>query len=191
MAMTLDDLRGLLDEEGLKYYLASDKPAIMANFGGLFGRYQVLMVLELDNTFLQFRTIGYLNCEVGHDSLAEVLKVVGALNYRTRLVKWGWDPSDGEIVAYADAWLVDNKLTLQQIRRMIGNYVSAVDMAYKRLEETIETGEDPGEIDPQALIADAMQKKGSGLPPAMKKLLDKLGRGGDKDDDEPTKIKTL
>lgn len=178
MAMTLDDLQGLLDEEGIKYFLAPNRPAVMAGFKGMFGSYQVLIKLEVDGNFLQFRSQGYLNCEAGDDSLGEVLKVIGELNYSTRLVKIGWDPTDGEIVAYADLWLMDTKLTLEQLKRMFGNYVPAIDMAHKRLKETIETGRDPGEVDPKVLLEE---------------VLEKLGKAGDDDDEEeePPKIETL
>lgn len=178
MAMTLDDLQGLLDEEGIKYFLAPNRPAVMAGFKGVFGSYQVLMKLEVDGTFLQFRSQAYLNCEVGHDSLGEVLKVIGELNYSTRLVKIGWDPSDGEIVAYADMWLMDAELTLEQLKRMIGNYVPAIDMAHKRLKETVETGRDPGEIDPKVLLEGVLEKLGK-------------GRDDDEEEEEPQKVTTL
>ncbi|MFZ0493705.1 MAG: YbjN domain-containing protein [Acidimicrobiia bacterium] len=192
MAMTLDELQGLLDKEGIKYFLAPGQPVLMAGFAGMFGHYQVLIKLEVDGTFLQFRTLGYLNCEAGHESLDEVLKVIGELNFKTRLMKLGWDPSDGEIVAYADIWLVDAKLTLEQLKRMIGNFMPAIDIAHKRIKETIETGRDPGEVDPKVMFEEVLKKKGSGLPPAVQKLLKKMGKGGDEDgEEERGKVKTL
>jgi hypothetical protein len=190
MAMTLDDLTGLLEKEGLKYFLAPGRPAVMAGFAGMFGRYQVLMKIEVDGKFLQFRTIGYLNCPADHDSVVEVLKVIGELNYVTRLMKLGWDPSDGEIVAYADVWLEDTKLTLGQLKRMVGTFMPAIDMAHKRIKETIETGKDPGEVDPKVLLEEMLKKKGGGLPPAVQKLLEKMGKGKDEEEERP-KVKTL
>lgn len=187
MAMELDELQSLLDKEGLKYFLAPGRPAVMAGFAGMFGRYQVLMKLEVDGRFLQFRTLSYLNCEDGHDSLPEVLKVIGDLNFKTRLMKLGWDPSDGEIAAYADIWLEDTQLTLEQLKRMIGNFMPAIDLAYKRIKETIETGRDPGAVDPKVMLEEVLRKKGGGLPPAVKKLLEKLGKDADDQDAKPGK----
>lgn len=143
MAITLDELKALVEAEGLKYFLAPDKPALFLGFGGLTGSYQVLMLVELDGHFLQFRTLGYASCPVGRPHLEAVLKVLGALNYELRLTKFGWDPSDGEIVGYADLWLADGTLTQKQFSAMLAAYVPGIDMGHDRIQKTIDTGVDP------------------------------------------------
>jgi len=155
MAITVADLKKRLDELNLKYFLAPDKPMLMAGFGGVNGSYQVAMLVELDGTFLQFRTLGYLKCTVDAPALTEVLKVIGDVNFRRRLIKLGWDASDGEIVAYADMWIVDAGLTTRQLDRMIKSFVMSMDMAYGRLKKTIETGTDPGDLSLEDMIAAA------------------------------------
>jgi Putative bacterial sensory transduction regulator len=105
----------------------------------------------------------------------ELLKVLGHLNYKLRLVKFAWDPSDGEIVVYADTWLVDTELTQAQSQRVIQGYFSALDMHSSRIDKTLETGKDPGAEDLMAMVERGM---GSGLPAELQKLLkDLLERG--------------
>jgi len=171
MALTMDGLRKLVDGQGLHYYLAPDRPALMLGVTGLNGRYQLTIALDVEGQFLQFRTVAYRHCAADHAHLSETLKVLAQLNYRFRLVKFGWDASDGEIVAYADTWIVDGDLTPAQFQRLIHSYFSGIDMHYPRIAKTIETGKDPG---PPDLLAAVERSMGSGLPAEMRKLLEDL-----------------
>lgn len=173
MALTMDGLRKLVDAEGLRYFLDPSRDALMMAASGMNGRYQFVVILEKKGEFLQFRTIGYLNCPEDHPHHMEVLKVLGKINYRIRLVKYGWDPKDGEITAYADAWLMDNKLTQQQLKRMLQNFLPTIDMSYSRIKRTMETGEDPGEENPAKMV-ERIREEGGALPPKLKKLIDEL-----------------
>jgi hypothetical protein len=177
MALTMEGLRKLVDAEGLRYFLAPDRPALMLNVTGVNGRYQLMIILDVDGQFLQLRSLGYRLCSADHPHLAELLKVLAQLNYRLRLVKFAWDPSDGEVVVYADSWLVDSEPTQAQFQRMIHNYFSAIDTHYSRIAKTLETGKDPGAEDLAAMLGRAL---GAGLPPEMQKLLEELVKKGKK-----------
>ncbi|MFC1660298.1 YbjN domain-containing protein [Gemmatimonadota bacterium] len=100
------------------------RDALILGVTGLHGRYQFVVVLELGGEFLQFRTLGYHACPVGHPSQSPVLKILAELNQRLRFIKFAWDPSDGEIVAYGDTWVCDGDLTEKQFeghRQLEGN----------------------------------------------------------------------
>jgi len=190
MAMQFTDLKKLLDQKNLKYYEKPGQSEVMANFSELFGKHQIVIRLEVDGTFLQFRTLGYLECPKSHPAIGPVLEVIGELNYRMRLVKFGWDPNDGEIVAYADMWLQDNDVTLQQFDKMLGNYMFSIDVSRHRLAQTIATGEDPGQVSPKEIterLKQVVATKGGGDP--MKKLLDKLL--GDDEGKKKPKVVTI
>ncbi len=167
MAMTIERLGELCKGEGVKYFLAPDKPMVMMAFGGINGSFQVVVPIELDGRFLQVRTIGYLHCPADHPHLSAVLAVLAELNYRLRMTKFGWDPVDGEIVGYADVWVEDGELTQNQFGTVLKSLVTAIDLNYKRFSETMETGEDPGEV----RLADLA---GDRLPPELRRLLDKI-----------------
>jgi hypothetical protein len=143
VTITIDKLKSLAEKQGLKYFVAPDRPALMMGFGGANGAYQVIMHIDLDGRFLQFRTLGYGSCPSGHPYLEPVLRVLGALDYKYRLTKFGWDPTDGEIVAYADMWLEDATLTQQQFTAMLSAYVPVIDQGHARIAKTLETGVDP------------------------------------------------
>lgn len=167
--MEFDELKKLTEAEGLKYFVAPDRPVIMLGMVGIFGRYQMVIPLELDGRFLQFRTVGYLSCPADHPHVDAVLRVLGELNYRLRLTKFAWDPTDGEIAAFVDIWLEDGTLTQRQFTRMLQSFIPGIDLNYLRLTRTIETGTDPGELRPEDISSAA-----PGLPPGLRGLIDRL-----------------
>ena len=177
MAIDIDRLKTLCEGEDLKYFLAPDRPMVMLGFGGIHGRYQVVIPIELDGRFLQVRTVGYLHCPADHPANRQVLQILGHLNYQLRMTKFGWDPSDGEIVAYTDMWLEDGGLTQKQFGALFKSLLPAIDLNYKRLTETMENGEDPGEVTPATIAADT-------LPEKLRKLLEKAKAASDDDEDD-------
>jgi len=181
MAMDIERLKALCEGEGFKYFLAPDRPMVMLSFGGLHGRYQAVIPIEVDGRFIQVRTVGYMHCPPDHPHVAKVLEILGHLNYQLRLTKFGWDPSDGEIVAYGDVWVEDGDLTQKQFSALFRSLLPAIDLNYKRLTGTMESGEDPGEITPESVETDT-------LPSKLRGLLDKIRskEGDDADDDFET-----
>jgi len=173
-----------------RFFRAPDRPALLVGARGLNGSYRVLVALEVDGQFLQFRTLDYLHCQADHKYATEVLKVIGDINFTRRILKLGWDPSDGEIVGYADACLMDSKLTQGQFKRMVEIYLPALDLSYGRIKTTMETGKDPGDLDPQEV---ARRLAGSGsLPKAVEDLLSRLrGKGERVPEQPPPKVPTL
>jgi hypothetical protein len=162
MALTLAQLEKLVEGEDMRYFRDPTRDALMLGAKGISGRYQFVILLELEGQFLQFRTISYQTCTADHKHLKAVLQVLGALNYRLRLAKFGWDESDGEIVVYADQWVMDGKVTQEQFSRILHNYLPAVDLSFLRIAKTIETGEDPGDLDPEKILRMILEQAGEG-----------------------------
>jgi hypothetical protein len=153
MALTFARLQELLKREGLLYYVAPDRPVVRMGFNGTFGQYEIVILLEMDREFLQFRALNYLNCPAESPHLSCVLGVLGALNGRVRFVKLAWDPQDGEIVAFGDLWVMDGTVTERQFNRLCSNFIPSIDLAYRRIKTAIETGRDPGEMSPAEMLA--------------------------------------
>jgi len=133
-----------MEKEGLRYYLIPDQEGVMLTMKGEENKYQFKILLELDNEFLQFRSIDYLHCPQGHPNLLPTLQVLGEINYRLRLLKFGWDPTDGEIAVYADMWLEDAVITQEQFSRTVNVYMSLLDDEYAKLLAAVESGIGPG-----------------------------------------------
>ena len=111
MALTMERLKSLLEGEDLKYFLDPAMDKIMLSARGVNGSYQLLVLLEVENKFIQFRSMNYQSCPADHEHVVPILKLLGELNYKLRFLKFGWDPSDGEIVVYGDTWIEDGDLT--------------------------------------------------------------------------------
>jgi len=178
MAMTIDRLKELCEGEDLKYFLAPDRPMVTLGFGGSTGRFQFVIPIELDGRFLQIRTTGYLSCPASHAHVNTVLTILGALNYQLRMTKFGWDPEDGEITAFADVWIEDGDLTQKQFGTLMKSTLAAVVVNHKRISGAIETGVDPGEFRP-----DSRSK--------LDELAEKIDAAASGKDDEDDKDKPL
>lgn len=174
MALTLEELQTMVRQGGLKFYVDPDRPRLMFGITGPHGTYQCVISLEVDGKFLQLRSVRYLFCPPDHPHLTAVLRALGALNYDKRLVKFGWDPSDGEIVVYADLWLMDNKLTQEQWEQMLQNYLAVLDLGYRRLAQVLQTGQDPGEEELGAVVQRLLGDRG--LPGPLRELLEELSK---------------
>lgn len=185
MAITFEELQKLVKNEGMRFFVDPHQAHLMLGIAGMFGRYHVLIMLLNDGEFLQIRSVNNLYCRPDHPHWLEVQRVLGALNLGYRLVKFAWDASDGEIIAFADLWLMDNALTQKQLNRIFANFMPALDVASERLRKTIETGKDPGAMRPEDMIK-RLAGSSAGLPAALEELLKKLqdGKGSPQDIDE-------
>jgi hypothetical protein len=144
----MERLEALVSGCDLRYFRDPQRDALLLGVTGMRGSYQFLVLLEVGGEFLQFRTMRYHSCPKDHPHVAATLELLGALNYQLRFVKFGWDPSDGEIVLYGDMWMVDGDPTQEQLRRMFNSYMAVMDLNHPRIGQTIQTGADPGEMLP-------------------------------------------
>jgi len=62
MALTMEQLKNLMKQEKLRFFLDPDNPRIMFGATGLNGSYQFVISLENNGDFLQFRTLRFLFC---------------------------------------------------------------------------------------------------------------------------------
>jgi len=181
MAITFDELQQLVRKEGLRFFVDPDETRLMVGVSGMCGKFQLVISVYDEGVFLQIRSVNYMYCPPDHPALPELLKAMADVNYQTRLVKFAWDRADGEIVAYADAWLMDSTLTQQQLHRMLGNYVPAIDLQSYRFRRAIDEGKDPGRIDPAALAADLLG--GDALSPEIRAILEEAAKSAEEDED--------
>ncbi len=171
MAVTMEKLKGLLESQGLRYFVDPSRNALFLGITGLNGTHQFLVLHELEGRFIQFRTLSYHSCPGHHPALHALLGLLAELNYRLRFVKFARDPLDGEIVVYGDVWLMDGDLAPDQFGQLIHGYMSLLDLNYSRIHATLETGVDPGEMDP----ADVVRQADDGsLPPRLQAVIDDL-----------------
>jgi hypothetical protein len=143
LAITLDELKALATGDGLEYVAATDRPTLIVSFAGKTGSRQFSITIDQDGRFFQLRTIDFDHCTAGNPNLQVVLRAICEMDFVLRLTKFGWDPADGEVMAYLDVWLGDAKPSRDQFNAWVSNFTNAIDMGHDRLHRTMETGIDP------------------------------------------------
>jgi hypothetical protein len=102
--------------------------------------------LEVEGTLMQVRSNGYLFCPLESPHRQAVMALLNELNHRLRLVKFTYDPLDGEITDYADLAIIDTTPTSSQVLGLIGFFMERMREYIERIETTIRTGNDPGDL---------------------------------------------
>jgi hypothetical protein len=149
MALTFDQLKTLARNQSLNFFEDAGRATLLAVFGCVHGVYAITISLQEGGGFLQMRTNSYCWCPASHPNLTGMLRTLAAVNYLKRMVKFAWDEGDGEVVGYADVWLMpDGVLTDSQFGQMLSCFIAALDGAFNRIKRVIETGIDPGETTP-------------------------------------------
>jgi len=142
MALSLDELKTILEETGLKFLCDPEKGVIMLGFSGCNGVYNLLLRLVENGEGLLLRVPGLAMLRGDHPFKARVLETLLTENHRVKIGRFCYDPSDGEV--YLDWFLPleDGTLTPQQLKRCITALSYLSDEMTPRLRHLLETGED-------------------------------------------------
>ena len=139
MATSIDDIKDFLDMKEVKYLYDADKEVFVMSFAP-----NVLLVrLEENGEFLQFRTLNFYQYKTGKYR-EQILQMLASMNYQRKLVKFGYDPDDGEINGCIDIPIEDATFTSTQFFRCMAALLEALEESRNRLMALLETGEDPG-----------------------------------------------
>jgi hypothetical protein len=102
-----------------------------------------------------------------------------AISWETKMLQWEYDPSDGEIRAIIEFPLEDSMLTERQFNRCLSGLIQIVDnIALPRLQEVMETGEDPGNLDLGERLLLSIQEQAPGLLELLEKAMEARKKRG-------------
>jgi len=136
MPINLSQLEDLIKANGLKYFKDEEHKLLILPFRRRMGNaIQILIRIDSEGQFLQLRSNDLPS--LSHSPNLLVLRDLAALNYQNRWIKFGFDPSDGEVVAYGDMWVMDGHVTVQQIGRMVQNFVGCLDGAISQIRNQL------------------------------------------------------
>lgn len=139
MPIMIEDIRNFLDSKEVKYLYDSQKETLVISFTP----HVLLIKLEENGEFLQFRTLNFYQYKKGKYKQV-ILQMLVAMNYKRKLVKFGYDPEDGEINACVDIPIEDAVFTSAQFFRCMAALLEALEESYQRIIHILETGKDPG-----------------------------------------------
>jgi len=133
MAIEVGQVPRALEASGLKHQRLDDERIIL----GMQCKHLQLDMrvgIQEDGEYLDVDAFKIATCKKGSPALPEVLKELAFANYHYKVVKFGWDPSDGEIRATVCLPLEDNTdLPREQLEAMIGFLAKVCDDFFPKL----------------------------------------------------------
>ncbi|WP_448380676.1 hypothetical protein [Gloeomargarita sp.] len=147
MATTLTEIAGYLDQVGWVYEVKTAEQRILTRVKGTYlDSLFLVMQLEEEGEFFKLYAPQVLSGLKEHPHRAAALQTLLTISWETKMVQWEYDPSDGEVRAIIEFPLEDAPLTARQFWRCVHGLVRIVDeKAVPRLQQTLATGEDPGD----------------------------------------------
>ncbi|MDX2255750.1 MAG: CHAT domain-containing protein [Pseudanabaenaceae cyanobacterium bins.39] len=154
MATTLAFLEDCLRELGRNFATDQESDRILTELEGenLTGKYLSLQLTE-SGEFLQFvipQLLNLANCAY----LEAVLETLVSMGYEYKLVRFEYDPSDGEVRASVELPLEDADLTVGLFTEVLTRLERTLNgLVMPRLQRVMVTGVDESENNPANLIA--------------------------------------
>lgn len=169
MATTIDEVAAFLEAKELRFRKA--RPNVIAvGFGGLDnyrdedGDAQLAVFIELDEDGEYIKIFAPKAYVIPPEKAGPVLQLCAMIQWRTKLVQFEYDASDGELRPIVEFPLEDAHLTAQQLHRCVAGLVQIVD----EFHPSIQTAIDSGEInlpDPVENLSDMLGQFLGGFPP--------------------------
>jgi hypothetical protein len=181
MAMTLQEVKALMDEAEIKSKIDEDKNLIvstwgMDNYKDSDGHKGILVIvrLEEDGEYVKVFAPGVYKYKEG-PNLVAVLEACMYSSWRTKMVQFEYDPSDGEIRAVIEFPLEDARLTAKQLRRMVSGLANILDDCDSIIRTAIDTGKFVPKDDTEKEAAGALLGALEGLEPdEIKTLIEEI-----------------
>lgn len=180
MATTLKDIARFLTEADLKFQVHDDKDYILIGFTmpkykSPEGRNQLLVVIKLEENgeFLKlFTPKAYVYKDGPH--VRAVLKACMYVSWRTKMLQYEYDPSDGEIRAMIEFPLEDAKLTKRQLMRVLMALPELLDRYDSMIRNAIATGKLATGDEPDAQLLALLERLGDMKPDELLKKLTEI-----------------
>ncbi|HYG77098.1 MAG TPA: YbjN domain-containing protein [Planctomycetota bacterium] len=130
--VTLDTLARYLDRDEWRYDLDPEGSCIRTGFRGDHATYRAMVLFDAEKQRVRFIVPNYLNLTKIPDR-ARILERLMELNMQYILLKFGFDPADGEVRAEIDVPVNDSNLSYEGFRRCLYCLLTAVDEEYPEM----------------------------------------------------------
>jgi hypothetical protein len=159
MATNLLEISQYLDNREWRYHLESEKSRIITGVkADHVEDFLIVISLKEDGEYLELAAPQLLQVK-DHVYKGVLFQTMLAISWQVKMLRWEYDPSDGEIRASIGFPLEDSPLTEKQFNRVLSGLIQLVDeMAMPRLKTVLATGEDPGEKQMGEQLLDAMEQ---------------------------------
>ena len=127
--VTLDTLARYLDRDEWRYDLDAEGSCIRTGFRGDHATYRAMVLYDSEKQRVRFIVPNYLNLSKVQDK-SRILERLMELNMQYILLKFGYDPADGEVRAEIDVPVNDSDISYEGFRRCLYCLLTAVDEEY-------------------------------------------------------------
>jgi hypothetical protein len=170
MSINLDLLTNYLEQLQLSHEIQRKEERIIIGFNtDNVGKLPIIICLSEEGEFLQFYAPGLLNV---NDRVFKgvAFQTMAVLSYEMKLLRFEYDPTDGEVRASIELPIEDGTITFKQFQRCLLGLVQLIDdKAMPRLKAVLARGEDPGAVEPVEEVAEILAKS----DPQMLNLIEK------------------
>ncbi|MBV6622136.1 MAG: hypothetical protein KI793_04135 [Rivularia sp. (in: Bacteria)] len=180
MAVSVQEIGEYLDKLGWDYRIDEEEDRIVTGVEGDHVE-DFLIVVQLDEEGKFFRVFApqVLSGVKEHPHKAAILQTMLVISWETKMLQWEYDPSDGEIRAIIEFPIEDSTLTEKQFNRCLSGLVQLVDsVAIPRLQEVMETGHDPGNVEVGERLLLSIQEQAPGLLDLLEKAMEARKKRG-------------
>jgi hypothetical protein len=151
MAMTIEEISGILTRAGVKHQFDKDGDIAfsyeMQNYVNPAGHKSLLMFASLRNDGTMFTLTAHHAFNVkGSPHLDIFLKLCTLIQMIGNAVQFEYIPQNGSVRPCIELPLMDNKLSAQQLEYCIMALLRTVDGNAEMLQKALETGEIPQEL---------------------------------------------
>ena len=148
MSATLEHIAHYLDNRQWNYNLQPEKDRIVTGVAAEnVDPFLIVISLKENGEYLEIAAPELLQVK-DHIYKGVLFQTLLALTWSSKMLRWEYDPMDGEVRASIAFPLEDAPLTEQQFNCALSGLIQLVDeVAMPRIQTVLETGTDPGEKD--------------------------------------------
>ena len=144
MATTLARVAGFLDNLGWKYQLDTDRNRIITGVQSeQVENFKIVIQLQEDGEYLALFAPQLLYLK-DHVFKGVAFQTMLAIAWEVKLLRWEYDPGDGEVRTSTGIALEDATLTEKQFNRLLSGLIELTNDGVERLKGVLATGNDPG-----------------------------------------------
>ncbi|MBA3923528.1 MAG: hypothetical protein H0X31_18270 [Nostocaceae cyanobacterium] len=180
MGANLQQIAKYLDNLGWDYQIDEEAERIVTGVHSEnIDDFLIVVQLDEDGEFFRVFAPQVLAGIQDHPYKEAILQTMLFISWETKMLQWEYDPSDGEIRAIIEFPLEDSTLTERQFNRCLSGLVQIVDnVAMPRLNEVMETGKDPGNVEIGERILLSIQEEAPGLLDILEKAMEARKKRG-------------
>ncbi|HIK10129.1 MAG TPA: hypothetical protein IGS52_07660 [Oscillatoriaceae cyanobacterium M33_DOE_052] len=158
MATTLAQVASFLDQRGWRYRLEPEQDRILTGVQSEHvDDFMLVIQVQENGEYLSIFAPQILNLK-NHIYKGVAFQTMLAIAWEVKLLRWEYDPSDGEVRTSVGVALEDAALTGRQFNRILSGLINLTERGVERLKVVLATGNDPGGKTTEAQIAAALME---------------------------------